>query len=67
MQINIKVDFSTLGITFSHKGILLLLTDIVKHSQNTQSNNIAISLQYLKKEVRNGVRFWHADKDQSFC
>ena len=67
MQINIKVDFNTLGIKFSHKGILSLLTDMVKHSQNTQNNNIAISLQYRKKEVRNGVNFWHADKDQSFC
>ena len=25
-----------------------------------------ISLQYLKKEVRNGGHFWHADKHQSF-
>ena len=25
-----------------------------------------MSLQYLKKEVRNGDHFWHADKRQSF-
>ena len=35
--------------------------------QITQSNKFAISLQYLKKEVRNGDHFWHADKRQSFC
>ena len=40
--------------------------DMVKHSQTTQSNKFAISLQYLKKEVRNGGHFWHADKHQSF-
>ena len=36
-----------------------------KHSQSTQSNNFAISLQYLKKEVRDEVHFMHADKHQS--
>ena len=30
------------------------------------SNKFAISLQDLKKEVRNGVHFLHADKRQSF-
>ena len=40
--------------------------DIVKHSQGTQSNKFAISLQYLKKEFRNGVHFLHADKNQCF-
>ena len=39
---------------------------MVKHSQSTQSNKFAISLQYLKKEVRGGVYFLHADKHQSF-
>ena len=39
---------------------------MIKHSQITQSNKFAISLQYLKKEVRNGDHFWHADKLQSF-
>ena len=33
---------------------------MIKHSQSTQSNKLAISLQYLKKEVRDGV------KDQNF-
>ena len=39
---------------------------MIKHSQITQSNKFAISLQYLKKEVRNGGHFWHADKRQRF-
>ena len=39
---------------------------MIKHSQITQSNKFAISLQYLKKEVSNGGHFWHADKRQSF-
>ena len=39
----------------------------IKHSQSTQSNKLAMSLQYLKKEVRNGIHFLHADKHQGFC
>ena len=39
---------------------------IIKCFQITQSNKFAISLQYLKKEVRNGDHFWYADKSQSF-
>ena len=45
---------------------LSLLMGMIKHSQITQSNKFAISLQYLKKDVRNGGHFWHADKRQSF-
>ena len=40
--------------------------DMIKHSQITQSNKFAISLQYLKKEVRSRGHFWHADQRQSF-
>ena len=40
--------------------------DMIKCCQITQSNKFAMSLQYLKKEVRNGDHFWHADKRQSF-
>ena len=54
----LKVNFNTLGIKVSYKGILSLLN----HSQNTQSNKCAISLQYLKKEVRDGLDFWHTDR-----
>ena len=35
---------------------------VIKFSQSTESNKFAISLQYLKTEVRNGVHFLQADK-----
>ena len=65
MQINIEVfckrflqiDFRTLGIQVSYKLMLSLTIDMIKHFQSTQSNKFAISLQYLEKEVRNGVHF----------
>ena len=39
---------------------------MVKHSQSSQNSKFAMSLQYLKKEVRDEVDFLHADKHQSF-
>ena len=39
---------------------------MIKHSQSTQSNKFAVSLQYLKKEIANGVNYLHADKHESF-
>ena len=39
---------------------------MIKYAQSTQSNKFTVSLQYLKKEVRNGVHFLHVDKHQSF-
>ena len=66
IQINIKVDFNNSGIKVFYKVILSFLMGIIKHSQNTQSNKFALSLQYLKKEVRYGVNFLHVDKHQSF-
>ena len=39
---------------------------MVKHSQSTQRNEFAISLQNLKNEVRNGVHFLHVDRHHSF-
>ena len=39
---------------------------MIKHCQSTQSNKFAILLQYLKKEVRDGVHFLDADKHQIF-
>ena len=62
----LHVDFNNLGIKVSYKVILSLLMGMIKHSQSTQSNKFAISLQYLKKEVRDEVHFLHADKQQSF-
>ena len=38
----------------------------VKHSQSSQNSKFAMSLQYLKKEVKDEVDFLHADKHQSF-
>ena len=57
-------DFKTLDIKDSCKVILSLLIDMIKHSQSTQSNKFPISLQYLKKKVRNGVHFLYADEHQ---
>ena len=70
MQINIKLSqklISTFWASWFSQGILLLLMGTFKHSQRTQSNKFAISLQYLKKKVRNRVHILHADKHQSFC
>ena len=50
----------------SCKVILILMMWMIKHSQSTQKNKLLVSLQYLKKEVRNGVHFLHAGKHQSF-
>ena len=47
--------------------ILTLLIGLIKHSQITQSNKFAITLQYLEKEVMDGVHFLHVDKHLSFC
>ena len=66
MQINIKVDFNTLGIKFSYRVILPLLLGMIKHAQSTQSDKFPIYLQYLRKKVRNEVQFLHADKHQKF-
>ena len=53
----LQVDFNTLGIKISEKVILSLLMRMVKHLQTAQSNMFTISIQYVKKEVRNGVHF----------
>ena len=70
MLINIKVSLKFISTLWASKFptrlISSLLMGMIKHSQITQSNKFAISLQYLKKEVRNGGHFWHADKRQSF-
>ena len=36
------------------------------HAQITQNNNFAISLQYLKKKVRDEFYYFQSDKPQSF-
>ena len=50
----------------SYKLILWFLMGMVKHSQSYQNSKFAMSLQYLKKEVRDEVDFLHADQHQSF-
>ena len=62
----LQVDFNTLDIKVSYRVIISLLLGMIKHAQYTQSNKFSISLQYLKKEVTNGVYFLYADKHQSF-
>ena len=62
MQINIKVSYQLIL-----KGDTINIMDMVKHSQSTWNNKFAIPSQYLKKEVRDGVHFLHANKHQSFC
>ena len=39
---------------------------MIKHSQFTQSNKFARSIQHHKKEVRDRVCILHADKHQGF-
>ena len=65
-QSSLQVDINNLGIKVFWKVILSLLMGMIKHCQSARSNKFAISLQYLKKEVRNGVHFLHIDKHQSF-
>ena len=62
----LQVHCSTSGIKVLYKVILSLLMDTTHHSQSTQINKFAISLQYLKKEGGNGVHFLHGDKHQNF-
>ena len=40
-----------MGIKVFYKVILSLLMDMIKHSQSTQSNKLAMALQYLTNEV----------------
>ena len=45
----LQVYFNALGVKVSYKLILFLFMSMIKHSQSTQTNKFAISLQYLKK------------------
>ena len=51
----LQVDFNTLSIKVFYKVILSLLMGMIKHSQSTQSNKFAISLQCLKRKL--GMEF----------
>ena len=46
--------------------IVLLWVCVARHVQSTEMNNFTISLQYLKKDVRDEVVFLNADKYQIF-
>ena len=41
----LQVDFNTLGIKVSYKVILSSVISMIKHSQSSQSNEFAISVQ----------------------
>ena len=62
----LQIDCNTLDIKVSYEMMLSLLVIMIKYSQISQGNKFAISLQCLKKEVRDGVYFLQADKRQSF-
>ena len=51
---------------YLNKLIPWFLMAMVKHSQSFQNSKFAISLQYLKKEVRDEDDFLHSDKHRSF-
>ena len=46
--------------------IVLLWVCVARHVQSTEMTNFTISLQYLKKDVRDEVVFLNADKYQIF-
>ena len=62
----LQVDFNSLGIKVSYKMILSLMMGVIKYSPSTEGSKFIIPLQYLKKEVRDGVHFLLAYKHQSF-
>ena len=43
----------------------MILMEMLKHFQSSQNSKFTMSVQYLKKEVRDKVDFLHADKYQS--
>ena len=47
----LQVDFNNLSIKIFYKVILSFLMDMIKYSQSTQSNKLAIVLQYLTNEI----------------
>ena len=57
---------SKLGIKVSCKVDIIIINGHDQAFSITQSSKFEISLQYLKREVRSGGQFWHADKRQNF-
>ena len=69
IQINIKASYKLISTLWAskfptrwYKHYWCVLPSILK----VTSYKFAISLKYLKKEVRDGVHFLHADKHRSF-
>ena len=62
----LQVDFNILGMKVSHKVILPLLLDMIKHSQSIQSNKFANLYSISKKKLGMEFIFLHADKHQNF-
>ena len=50
----------------SYKLILRFLVGMFRHSRRSQNSKFAISLQYLKEEVKDEVDFLREDKYQRF-
>ena len=44
----------------------MILMGMTKHFQSSQNSKFAMSLQYLKKEVKDEIDFLHAEKHRSF-
>ena len=57
LQISVKV---------SYKLILWFFMEMVNYSQSSQNSKFRMPLQYLIKEVRDEIDFFHTDKHQSF-
>ena len=51
---------------FYKKVIVSLWVWVVRHSESTQNNKFAISLLYLKENVKDEVDFLHEDNRQRF-
>ena len=49
-----------------YKLVVSLWVCVTRDAQSTQSNKFAISLQYLKENVKDEVEFFPADKHQRF-
>ena len=54
-----------INISVFYKLVVLLLLVITKDVQSTQNSKFVKSVQYLKKEGRDEVRFLRADKHQT--
>ena len=63
---NDEIEFLQAG---KHESLLqadtMILMEMVRHFQSFQNSKFIMSVQYLKKEVRNEVDFLHADKNRS--